>query len=69
MTALPQPLGEPGSDEKCLGVGGATGRRGHREQGHADKEDPLTADKVAEPTGQQEGPGEGDQIRVDHPGE
>jgi hypothetical protein len=62
-------LGEPGPDEEGLCVGGATGSGGQREQRHTDQEDPLPPDEVAESTGQQEGPGKGDQVGVDHPGE
>ena len=40
-----------------------------REQDQARQEDPLAADQVAEPSGQQQQPAERDQVPVHHPGQ
>ncbi len=44
-------------------------QRRQREGDHAREEHPLAADQVAEPAGQEQQAAEGDEERVDHPGE
>ena len=62
-------LQEAGADQEALARGDPAQHRGAGEEHHAGEEHPLAADQVAEPSGQQQQAAEGDQERVDDPGE
>ena len=57
------------ADQHRLAVRHPAQHRGRREQDEPAEEDPLAADQVAEPAGEQQEAAEGDQVAVDHPRE
>ena len=61
-------LHEAARDEFGRGAGEAAEQAGRGEEGQAGQEDPAGADQVAETAGEQQQTGEGDQVRVHHPG-
>ncbi len=62
-------LEEAGGDQQLRAGGEGAQQRGRGEQRQAGDEHLPAADEVPEPAGQQEQPGEGDQIGVDGPGQ
>ena len=62
-------LDEAGRDQHLLALGEAAQQRGDGEDAEPGEEDAAARDEVAEPAGQQQQPAEGDQVRVDDPGE
>ena len=62
-------LEEPRADEQLLALRDSAQQGGAGEDAEAGEEDRPAPDQVAEPAGQQQEAAEGDQVRVDHPGE
>jgi hypothetical protein len=60
-------LNGPGGDEHGRGAGEPTDEAGCREHRQARDEDPPQAVEVGEPPAEQEEPGEGEAVAVDHP--
>ena len=62
-------LEEPRAHKHLLALRHSAQQRGEREQRKAGQEDVAAPDQVAEPSGEQQQPAEGDQVGVHHPRE